>query len=341
MASAEFIRRFGVPDAAVGVVDSMIAPMEQDFLAQLPEGRWFSPVKARPWLTKAAGRDIDADEAKAVLRRGYERGLLDLQKLPFGVDYRLGDFFTFLDVYCVAEPERWAAVPWETRRVLDAAYLERYMVGLDVEAGSGPGITAGRPPARASDEQLYEIGQDAGVVPTLDEILPLNEVLERVLADERPVYLSPCDCRALNTGDGTQEGEQYCLSYRTAPGSYASRGLSKAITRREAADVVRAAHAAGLVQTANPNCVCNCGPEWCYLFRSQERLGTRDFWPKTKYRAALAKDACIACGKCVKRCPFGVYALEEGELSADFSKCVGCGLCVTTCPSQALSLKGR
>lgn len=316
MASAEFIRRFGVPQVAEGVIDEMIPPMEQDFLVQLPEGGWFSPQRARPWLTKAAGRDIDTDEAGALLRLAYERGVLEMQQLSFGEDYRLSDFFTFLDVFSVAEPERWTAMDKGLRRTLDEAYLARYLAGLGQSTPDG--------------------------LPTEDEVLPLAEVVERVLADERPVYLSACDCRALHTGDGAPGGAQYCLSYRTAPGSYASRGLGKAITRRQAADVVRAADAAGLIHTVNPGGICNCGPEWCYLFRGGEKLGMRGRWPRVSYRASLDSEACIGCGACVRRCPFQLFSLgEDGALCADFEGCVGCGLCVSACPSGALALLGR
>lgn len=353
MALAEFLSAFGVPATAEPVVDDMISLMEQDFLLGLPQGRSFTVEEAIPLLVKTAGREVDKDEANPMLRLAYERGQLDLLSEDGPVHYQMADFFTFLDVFATGEPARWAALPVGIRRALDDAYLTRYVEGF---TKSPERSAAGGSLAPWAEEDGAEAGQRHGeqaskweMPYTEDEVLPVDEVVERILADGRPLYLSPCDCRALHghalepggldslSGDRT---EPVCLSYRTAPGSFASRGLSRRITREEGAAIVRAADRDGLVHTANPGGICNCCTDCCYLLRGRERLGTGDAWPIVRYKAVLDEAACTGCGICETRCPFGALTLPAAGETARFvrEKCLGCGLCTSTCPAGALAL---
>lgn len=45
---------------------------------------------------------------------------------------------------------------------------------------------------------------------------------------------------------------------------------------------------------------------------------------------------CIACGKCVKVCPFDAPKIENNLSRIDLSKCKVCGLCVDVCPTKAI-----
>jgi NADH-quinone oxidoreductase chain I len=61
------------------------------------------------------------------------------------------------------------------------------------------------------------------------------------------------------------------------------------------------------------------------------------------------KNACIACGICVRNCPSGSIKTIEGEKREgekrktattyilDYTTCSQCGICVETCPSDALA----
>jgi len=46
---------------------------------------------------------------------------------------------------------------------------------------------------------------------------------------------------------------------------------------------------------------------------------------------------CIACGICVKVCPFDAPALESNLSRIDINKCNVCGLCVQKCPTKAIT----
>ncbi len=307
MATTAFIQAFSVPTAALPAVDRLIPPQDQSLLLRLPVEP-FSPQEA------ATALDIPPDDAHHLLRELYARGLVDFLKEAPPL-YVRASFLPFLDVFSVAQPQAWASLPADIRRALDDAYLDRYVEGL---------------------------AHTPGTRPTADEIVPADVLIARVLADDRPLYLSDCDCRALHLQDGCGRnagsgGASFCLSYRTVPGSYASRGLSRPISRQDAAALIRRADEAGLVHTANPGGICNCCNCCCYLFRAAQKLGTQGFWPRVTAQVQMDTAACISCGLCVSRCPFDVFSAGAPPvLRAE--ACVGCGLCVNSCPTGALAL---
>lgn len=45
---------------------------------------------------------------------------------------------------------------------------------------------------------------------------------------------------------------------------------------------------------------------------------------------------CIACGKCVKVCPFDAPSISNNVSRIDLDKCRVCGLCVAPCPTDAI-----
>jgi len=64
--------------------------------------------------------------------------------------------------------------------------------------------------------------------------------------------------------------------------------------------------------------------------------------PIGKYRLSRSKD-CIACGKCVEICPYGVHEMKRGRLlTRNAYRCVGLDCptpCTKECPVKALSLR--
>ncbi len=58
-----------------------------------------------------------------------------------------------------------------------------------------------------------------------------------------------------------------------------------------------------------------------------------------KKRYATIGDYCVACGSCVKICPFGAITIKNGiKASVDEKRCVGCGKCGRVCPASVIEI---
>ena len=61
---------------------------------------------------------------------------------------------------------------------------------------------------------------------------------------------------------------------------------------------------------------------------------------KTKRRAFIHTDVCVACGCCAKVCPLTAISVFRGLWAqVDSGRCVGCGRCVKECPASVIELK--
>lgn len=61
---------------------------------------------------------------------------------------------------------------------------------------------------------------------------------------------------------------------------------------------------------------------------------------KTKRKAIVDKNYCVACGACAKVCPIQIINIEQGVFAnINFEKCVDCGKCAKTCPASVIEIK--
>ena len=66
------------------------------------------------------------------------------------------------------------------------------------------------------------------------------------------------------------------------------------------------------------------------------RCQNRDTVPKIARENCMK--ACIACKRCVKECPVGAIAVEDGYARIDPEKCTRCGLCAKVCPCGCITV---
>jgi ferredoxin len=295
-----FIQKFQVPEVAYGYLDSMFTEEEIEFISRIELDTFTIDDIIKSGIV----------DGKQFIESSYRRGIISIVDLEKG-SYRISNFYGRLDIFSISETDTYKKFPKEDREALDSWYFEAYYGGLN---------------------------QNPEDRPTDDEILPLEEVLSFIDEQERPVYLNYCDCRSLRGECGLPT--KTCITYKDGVNSFAHRGLSEKIDKEKAKEIVIKADKKGLMHTVNPNGICNCCDDCCYLFRGQRRRDSSGFWPKTENVIELDASKCIVCGKCVKRCHFEVF-LKEGKILVDEAKCVGCGICVQSCPTGALKLKGR
>lgn len=56
-------------------------------------------------------------------------------------------------------------------------------------------------------------------------------------------------------------------------------------------------------------------------------------------KAKVDVNKCIACGECVKVCPFGAMVQPDGEQAVSVElMCEGCGVCTLVCPTKAIEV---
>lgn len=296
-----------VPRFARALLDDWRTPDERQLFAALdaPE---FTAEEARAALQTATGEAADSSRLEPLLRNAYRRGVIDLIDESF-TRFRVASFNDWLGVFAVAETDTYLALPPETKAALDAWAFDHYVHGLD-----------------------------EGPTPTDDRVLTMDETLAFIDERDGDVWLNRCDCRIL--AGSCEMPLDTCLTYRGGINTLAHRGLSQPLTPAQAKEVVRSAHAAGLVHTANSGGICNCCSSCCYLFRAQARRHC-GAWPAARLVAAFDAEACRACGRCVQRCPFGAFSSDGVRVRYDSALCRGCSLCAAACPASAILMVER
>lgn len=298
MNNLTFINKFQIPEVAYPLIDQMFTQQEIEFVTGM----------LKDTFVKEDIEEAGILKSEEFIQSSYRRGIISIVDSEKEI-YKISDFYGRLDIFSISETATYQSFPKQAREALDEWYFEAYYNGL----GQGPDIR-----------------------PTNDEILPLDEVLSFIEEQERPVYVNYCDCRSLRGECGLPT--KTCITYKDGINSFVHRGLSEKIDKDEAKEIVIRADKAGLMHTVNPNGICNCCGDCCYLFRGQSRRNSSGFWPKTSHVIELHSSKCIVCGKCTKTCHFGVF-IKEDKILVDKAKCVGCGVCVQACPTKALSLE--
>lgn len=310
---ADICKAFEIPPEGADLLEFFFTEQELKFILQIASGEVTQPFPAdigrrgaNDGSDAGSGSPVDID-----VPAEYRRGLISKTD-ETGAFYRLNNFYGFLDAFCVSNHDKYSTLPWEKRVSLDDWYFNAYVKTLD--NGQWP--------------------------PTADTVVPLEEMVEGILADPRPVYLNYCDCRSLTGECGLPR--RTCITYKNGINTFADRGLSEQIDAERAADIVRQAEKDGLMHTRAMGGICNCCGDCCYLFRAQRVLNSIGTWPASAWIVSFDPDKCIGCGLCKKRCHLGVFTKKgPKEVSADTSRCVGCGICTSTCPKGALTLIKR
>ena len=179
------------------------------------------------------------------------------------------------------------------------------------------------------------------------EVVLAQPEMEELLQGAELIAVGDCYCR--EAAGNCDRPLEVCLALNDEAQDNIDRNRWRAIGVAEALDILERTHRAGLVHHAfrrsngSVNLICSCCSCCCEFLGSLTHLTYHDALTESAYVAAYNSDACIQCGVCIRRCPFGAFSREsEQELVAfNADRCFGCGLCASTCPSRAITFVAR
>ncbi len=311
MALTRFNERFQVPEAALSVMDQIVDPQEI-LLIESMEHESFTVSEVHHTLRMKNGDLWTIDRVSSLLDSAYKRGVIQWVD-ETKTQYKIGSFYTRLDIFAISESLSYRALPRKTQVALDKWYFESYLKRLAPDSST----------------------------PTADQVVTLEEAKDYLHSTTAQIWLNKCDCRTL--AGNCDFPTDVCISFRGGINTFSHRGWSKPITKEQAREVLERADKAGLIHTINPGGICNCCVDCCYLFRAQRVRQSHPDWPAALSIAVFHRGTCVSCGICTKRCLFGVFEQNHQVIQYHPERCRGCGLCGECCPAGAIQIvkKGK
>ena len=310
-----------MPDFLMPWLDRFYELLEMDLLQILVD----KPLeKQEIIILLGENNTLDDDtDFDLFLKRAWQRGVV-----KFLDDRRIAseDFHIRYEYWALFEG--WKDLPSEIKNKLNNWELDHYIA------------------SHAQSAKDLKNGQQRDSYKIIPEYLLLDEV-EALFKKIPKFYLWPCNCRAMM--GKCQKSEYTCIRFSN------ERGIGWEISRQKALDIVKEANNNGLMQSAElgldkqgrmTGALCNCCSDCCFPHQLSQRLNAQKYWPLSRYVAHPPNEDCSKCGKCVRRCPFGIISQgkkikEKKRLVPviDVDQCRGCGVCATGCPEGAIKLK--
>jgi len=188
-----------------------------------------------------------------------------------------------------------------------------------------------------------------------EQVILSQPEMRELLAGAETIAVGMCACRDEEANCGNPR--DVCLSLDAEARQKIADGGWRKIGFDEAMDILdetyrhglvhmayrRVAHEGGKLREGSICFVCSCCTCCCWPLNGLRQYDYHDGIAESEYVAHYDESACVACGTCMDRCPFGAFSIPEGAGSATFteSRCFGCGLCIETCPSTAIRLLRR
>jgi Pyruvate/2-oxoacid:ferredoxin oxidoreductase delta subunit len=185
----------------------------------------------------------------------------------------------------------------------------------------------------------------------IGQVVPLEDA-EAILTHcaAEPIIEKNCMCRYMSRG----VKEACCINFGVMSEiidklpRFVPEKEKYHLTRTEAVSRFREHNAKGYIGTIwyGPypyiNNLCSCESPECAGIRPRVDFGIKSIY-KAEYLIGLNEAACLACGACVARCPFGALAMHRslGRPVIDLERCYGCGVCRHACSTEALFLVPR
>jgi Na+-translocating ferredoxin:NAD+ oxidoreductase RNF subunit RnfB len=139
------------------------------------------------------------------------------------------------------------------------------------------------------------------------------------------------DCRAVILAGGGDKACRYgCLGYGTCLRACPFNAITMTADRVPNIDITKC--------TGCRKCEAACPTKVIEVLPASSQVlvtcHSKDKGADTKKNCQVG---CIACGICVKICPFNAPSVENNLSRIDLNKCRICGLCVLKCPTNAIT----
>ncbi|MCK5135129.1 MAG: hypothetical protein KAR19_05020 [Bacteroidales bacterium] len=308
----------GFPRTDSGVELKLLA-----WLFTLQEAGVASTLSLEPRTIKEIAEKNNSGEAeiKSLLIGMVKKGLIDIKREE-------GKGFLFhLIPFVVGFYERQnAKIDHEFAELFEQYYKERFHTIM------------------LTEPSVHRIIPMEKAIPVDIDVMPYEKA-STYLDQARSWGVLDCICRVQKRliGQGCQHTVENCLVFSPKSGAFDRSENIKALTRKEALDILAEADREGLVHSINNAqtevyYVCNCCTCSCGVLRGMVEYGSENSIARSDFYAVVDKDQCTGCEACLERCHFKALAMVDGICEVDKACCYGCGLCVTSCSIEAISL---
>ena len=180
--------------------------------------------------------------------------------------------------------------------------------------------------------------------PAAQWVLP-SEQAAGIVKNAVSLAVQNCECRSHYKR--CAHPLEVCLLFNDAADRAVARDQARPVSEAEAGVILKTANKSGLIHLSlympdhKVYALCSCCSCCCHDLQIVKRYGRPDLMVRSEYLAVTREDACMLCGDCLGRCPFGARQISGDGLVFFEKRCLGCGLCVAGCPEGAISMAVR
>jgi len=184
-------------------------------------------------------------------------------------------------------------------------------------------------------------------IPVGFEVYPYN-LVSHYIENSEHLAVSICYCRHHGglVGRPCEKPKEVCMSFGPAAKFVIERGFGRALSKKEALEILKLSEKAGLVHCASNmskylDFICNCCSCHCGFLQSIKNTAVPNMVATSGFIVSLEEGDCSGCGDCVEICPMDALEMDGDVAALNLKRCIGCGLCISVCPTEALRLELR
>lgn len=192
--------------------------------------------------------------------------------------------------------------------------------------------------------QLVTVNQPVRIL-DLEQVIPYKKARDIILCNPDHIVVLDCPCRAARANPCSPQ--DVCLVIGEPFSAFMLEhhpAKSRAISRKEALEILTAEHKRGHVHHAffkeaalnRFYAICNCCSCCCGAVQAM-KSGT-PMLASSGFVAKVDEQLCVQCGRCVSYCQFDALCKDGEHILFDDEKCMGCGVCEDICKKGARTM---